>query len=90
MTNSETKPKYISAEELDRRFDDGDDISEYIDWSTAVRPGLVTKRVNVDVPAWMVQGLDSEARRVGITRQALIKVWLAERLEAQKQSKKTT
>ena len=90
MTTATLKTKSISAEELDRIFDDGEDISEYLDWSTAVRPNLVNKRVNVDCPTWMVRDLDSEATRIGITRQALIKVWLAERLEAQKTAKKTT
>lgn len=73
--------KTISAAELDRMFDDGEDISDYIDWSSARRPGLEPKRVNVDFPTWMVNGLDQEARRLGITRQALIKTWIAEKLK---------
>lgn len=73
--------KRISAAELDRKFDDGEDISEYFDWSTARRPGLEPKRVNVDFPTWMVEGLDREAARLGITRQALIKTWIAEKLK---------
>ena len=72
--------KKISAAEFDRKFDDGEDISEYIDWSKATRPGLKPKRVNVDFPSWMVTSLDREARRLGITRQALIKTWIAEKL----------
>jgi hypothetical protein len=71
----------ISAEELDRRFDDGEDVLQYFDLSTLHRPGLEAKRVNVDFPAWMVQRLDMEAKRRGVTRQALIKMWLADRLE---------
>jgi hypothetical protein len=78
--NMSVKP--ISAEEFDRRFDDGEDMADFIDWSSARRPGLEPKRVNVDFPQWMVAGLDREARRRGITRQALIKVWLADRLDA--------
>ena len=78
---TKTDPKTISAEEFDRRFDDGEDISDYIDWSSARRPGLETKRVNVDFPSWMIQALDREARRLGVTRQSIIKVWIAERLE---------
>ena len=62
-------------------FDDGEDISDYIDWSSARRPGLEPKRVNVDFPTWMVNGLDREARRLGITRQALIKTWIGEKLK---------
>jgi hypothetical protein len=73
--------KTITADEFDRRFDDGEDMSEFFDWSTARRPGLELKRVNVDFPAWVVSGLDREARRLGVTRQSLIKMWIAERLK---------
>lgn len=73
--------KTISAAELDKRFDDGEDIVAYLDMSTARRPGLESKRVNVDFPAWVVTGLDREARRLGVTRQSLIKMWIAEKLE---------
>lgn len=71
----------ISAAEFDRKFDAGEDIDEYIDWSSARRPGLEPKRVNVDFPIWMVQRLDVQAQKRGVTRQALIKMWLADRLE---------
>lgn len=75
--------KTISSEEFDRMFDDGDAaIDDYIDWSKSTRPGLTAKRVNVDFPEWMVARLDREAKRRGVTRQALIKMWLAERLDA--------
>jgi hypothetical protein len=73
--------KMISGEEFDRRFDAGEDVSEYIDWSSARRPGLEAKRVNVDMPAHMIAKLDVQARKRGVTRQALIKMWLADRLE---------
>lgn len=72
--------KKISAAEFERKFDAGEDISDHVDWSRATRPGIEPKRVNVDFPAWMVAGLDREARRLGITRQALIKTWIAEKL----------
>ena len=72
----------ISAEEFERRFDSGEDMGDYIDWNSARRPDLAVKRVNVDFPQWMVAGLDREAKRRGITRQALIKMWLADRLDA--------
>jgi hypothetical protein len=72
--------KTITASEFDRRFDDGEDVSEYIDWASARRPNLESKRVNVDFPAWVVTGLDREAKRLGVTRQSLIKMWIAERL----------
>lgn len=70
----------MKAEELDQKFDNGEDILEYFDLSTLRRPGLETKRVNVDFPQWMVDALDREAQRLGIHRQAIIKFWIAERL----------
>lgn len=80
MKTSELK-KPISAEELDKKFDDGkEDILEHFDLTKLRRPGLEPKRVNVDFPTWVVEGLDREARRLGVTRQALIKLWIAERL----------
>ena len=75
------KPLPITAEEFDRKFDDGEDISEYLDLATTRRPGLEPKRVNVDFPMWMVDRLDAQAKHRGVTRQALIKMWLADRLE---------
>lgn len=77
------KSDTISAKELDRRFDAGEDISRYFDWGSAQRPGLEQRRVNVDLPAWMIGSLDREAKRVGVTRQSIVKVWLAERLKAE-------
>ncbi len=73
--------KSITAAELDKKFDDGEDISEYFDLSNIRRPGLEAKRVNVDFPNWMVESLDREARKRGVTRQSLIKLWLADKLE---------
>ena len=75
----------MTAEELDKIFDDGDeDILPYLDLSKAVRPGHEGKRVNVDFPAWMINKLDFEANRIGVPRQSLIKVWIAERLSLAK------
>ena len=75
--------KTTSADELDRMFDEGnDELDRYLDWDAAVRPGLEIKRVNVDFPQWMLNRLDLEARRLGVTRQAIIKTWLASRLDA--------
>ena len=71
----------MKANELDKRFDKGEDISDQIDWSKARRPNLEAKRVNVDFPTWMVESLDNEARKLGVTRQSLIKLWLADKLE---------
>lgn len=71
----------MKASEFDRKFDAGDDITAELDLSRARRPGQEQRRVNVDFPAWMVESLDQEARRLGVTRQSIIKVWIAERLE---------
>jgi hypothetical protein len=71
----------MKAEELDRRFDDGEDVSGVLDLGKARRPGQVQRRVNVDFPFWMIESLDREANRLGVTRQSIIKVWIADRLE---------
>ena len=71
----------MRAEEFDQKFDDGADITGDLDLAAARRPGLEQRRVNVDFPSWMVDLLDREARRPGVTRQSIVKVWIAERLE---------
>ena len=72
----------MKSSDLDRIFDEGaEDITAHLDLSTATRPNRDVKRVNVDFPTWMVAALDQEARRLGVTRQSIIKMWLAERLE---------
>lgn len=71
----------MKAKEFDKKFDDGEDISAFLDLTSARRPNLETKRVNVDFPAWVVTGLDKQAKRLGVTRQSLIKLWIAERLQ---------
>lgn len=63
----------ITAKEFDRRFEAGEDISEFVDWKSARRPGREAQRVNVDFPVWMVTAMDEEAGRLGVSRQALIK-----------------
>ena len=70
----------MKARDFDQRFDAGEDITADLDISQARRPALEPRRVNVDFPAWMVDSLDREARRLGVTRQSVIKVWIAERL----------
>ncbi len=72
----------MKAKSFERAFDRGDDLREALDLSRASRPNHAARRVNVDFPAWMVDALDREANRVGVTRQSIIKLWLAERLEA--------
>ena len=73
--------KAIKAKEIEKKFDEGEDISKYLDLSKARRPEREQKRVNVDFPLWMINLLDKEARRLGVPRQSIIKVWVAERLE---------
>lgn len=73
----------MKAKEFDQRFEDGEDMLAHVDLSKARRPRHKQQRVNVDFTEWMVEALDREASRLGVSRQALIKIWLAERLEAQ-------
>ena len=70
----------MKAASFDRKFDAGEKITDQLDLGKARRPGTEAKRVNVDFPIWKVQSIDREARRLGVTRQALIKLWLADRL----------
>ena len=72
----------MKAAEFDRLFDEEDgEVLEHLDLSQAKRSGHEQKRVNVDFPVWMIESLDREASRLGVTRQSIIKIWLAERLE---------
>jgi hypothetical protein len=72
----------MRAEEFDQKFDDGEDVTGDLDLAAIRRPALEQRRVNVDFPSWMIESLDREARRLGVTRQSIIKVWIAERLES--------
>ena len=71
----------MKAREFEERFDDGEDVSDLVDWSKARRVNTETRRVNVDFPAWVVAELDRNAKQLGVTRQSLIKLWIAERLQ---------
>ncbi len=71
----------MKAKDLDKKFDSGEDITRYLDLTKARRPAQEQKRVNVDFPVWMVRSLDKEARRLGVPRQSLIKVLIAQHLE---------
>ncbi|MEA2036814.1 MAG: CopG family antitoxin [Nanoarchaeota archaeon] len=79
--------KRTTTEEFDKKFDAGEDISEYLDFSTVIRLKDMkklkteTKKVNVDFPEWVIESLDKEAKKIGVTRQSIIKVWIAERLK---------
>ncbi|MEJ2689979.1 MAG: ribbon-helix-helix protein, CopG family [Deltaproteobacteria bacterium] len=71
----------MKAKEFDKKFEEGKDITGHLDFSGSRRINQELKRVNVDFPVWVVEGLDKEAKRLGVSRQALLKVWIAERLE---------
>ena len=81
--------KTITANELDTKFDNGEDIGEFLDFSKAIKLKDMkklktdTKKVNVDFPEWVVESLDREAKKIGVTRQSIIKVWIAERLKVE-------
>ncbi|MEK9564845.1 MAG: CopG family transcriptional regulator [Deltaproteobacteria bacterium] len=71
----------MKAEEFERKFDEAqEDLLEDLELSTARRVNLESKRINVDFPSWVVEALDREATRIGVTRQSIIKMWLVERL----------
>lgn len=76
--------KTITAEEFDKKFDDGEDVTEHLVWSKAV------KKINIDFPLWMVKSLDDEADRLQIPRQAVIKMWLDERLQKMESERAVT
>lgn len=71
----------MKAKAFEKKFDEGKNILEDLDLSKARRPNQEQKRVNVDFPLWMIHSLDKEAKRLGVPRQAIIKIWLAERLQ---------
>jgi len=71
----------MKASDFEQQFDAGEDVTALLDLKKARRPGCELRRVNTDFPAWMVQSLDREAHRMGVTRQALIKLWLADKLQ---------
>ncbi len=71
----------MKARDFDEKFDRGEDITSELDLTKARRKNLEPRRINVDFPAWMIESLDREAKRLGITRQSIIKVWIAEMLE---------
>ncbi len=86
MNNKNDKPEkpLISAEDLDRIFDEGEeDILEYLDFSKARRPGLEENDINITLPEWMMNRIDAEAKRLGISSQLVIRNWLAEKLDKQ-------
>lgn len=73
----------MKAKDFDKKFDEGQDVTKHLNMSKAKRPEQDQKRVNVDFPQWMIHSLDKEAKRLGVPRQSIIKVWVAERLGVQ-------
>jgi hypothetical protein len=71
----------MKAKDFERKFDAGEDVVDYLDLRRARRGSSKQEKINIDIPGWMLESLDREASRLGVTRQAIIKVWLAERLE---------
>jgi len=78
----------MKAEEFDKQFDDDQNISDQLDLTKARRPLQEQRRVNIDFPVWMIASLDKEAKKLGVTRQSIVKVWLAERLQAIREQKR--
>ena len=71
----------MKASEFDEKFDNAESVLDVLDLASARKPNLEQRKVNVDFPIWMIESLDRSARRLGVTRQSVIKMWLAERLE---------
>jgi len=82
MKKAGKKRKRLTAEEFDARHDAGVDLSDNVDWSRGRFVNQEIRRVNVDFPQWMIDQMDQEAKRLGVTRQSIIKVWIADRLES--------
>ena len=84
-----TAVKTITAQELDEKFDNGEDVSAYFDLSKARRPNLEARRVNVDFPEWIIDKLDLQSKLIGVSRQSLIKLWVSERIQQEHQNQKS-
>jgi len=78
----------MTAQQFERRFDEGEDITPYVDKSSIRRPGLEVRRVNIDFPEWIIQKLDFQSKLIGVSRQALIKLWISERVQQENQNQK--
>ena len=80
--------KKVRAKNFDAAFDRGEDVTKYLNKSKVRRLNTKLKRVNIDFPIWVIESLDKEARRLGITRQSLVKMWIAEKFKVENQSTK--
>lgn len=75
----------MKAEEFDKIFDEGkEDILKYADLSSATKPNLELKKIDIDMPIWMIRKLDRKAEKLGVSREAIIKNWLDERIKKEK------
>jgi hypothetical protein len=79
----------MTAQEFERKFDEGEDITPYIDKASIRRPGLEARRVNVDFPEWIIDKLDLQSKLIGVSRQSLIKLWVSERIQQEHQNQKS-
>jgi hypothetical protein len=77
----------MTAKDFEQRFDEGEDITPYIDRTTIRRPGLEARDVNVDFPEWVISTLDAQSKRIGVSRQSFIKLWISERIQEEEQSR---
>jgi hypothetical protein len=82
------KQSTMTAQEFEQRFDEGEDITPFSDMSSIRRPGLEPRRVNVDFPELMIEKLDWQSRLIGVSRQALVKLWVSERIQKEQQIQK--
>ena len=78
--------KKVKAKDFDAAFDRGDDVTKFLNKSKTRRVNAELKRVNIDFPVWVISSLDKEARRLGITRQSLVKMWIAEKFKKDNQA----
>jgi hypothetical protein len=83
------KQSTMTAQEFEQRFDEGEDITPFIDMSSIRHPGVEPRRVNVDFPEWMIEKLDWQSRLIGVSRQALVKLWISERIQKEQQIQKS-
>ena len=79
----------MTAQEFEKRFDEGEDITPFIDRSSIRRPGMEARRVNVDFPEWIIEKLDLQSKLIGVSRQSLIKLWVSERIQQEHQNQKS-
>jgi hypothetical protein len=79
----------MTAQEFEKRFDEGEDITPFIDRSSIRHPGMEARRVNVDFPEWIIEKLDLQSKLIGVSRQSLIKLWVSERIQQEHQNQKS-